>query len=86
MEGLVEDLMAFEADELSARAELELFSRLVKTGVAWQLQGVYGRTANHLIEAGYLYEDGNISSYAEDLLFDMEQEYPYQDVDEARDR
>lgn len=83
MDGLASRLMAFEADELNARAELELFSELVKTGIAWQLQGVYGRTAVHLIDSGYLYEDGNISSYAEDVLADLEAEYPYQDVDEA---
>lgn len=35
---------------------LEAWQCLVDTGMAWQLQGWFGRTARHLIEEGYINE------------------------------
>jgi hypothetical protein len=72
----VNAIMDYEDGSLSAQAELELFSELVKSGTAWQLQGHYGRTARSYIDQGLLYEDGEISSYARDLLADMAEEDP----------
>ena len=38
---------------------LRLFSELIKNGMAWTLQGHYGRTAQSLIDDGLLEVDGN---------------------------
>lgn len=43
-----------EAD--SEEQVLEAWQTLVDTGMAWQLQGWFGRTARHLIEEGYINE------------------------------
>lgn len=46
------DIIAYECGELSESAVINLFQRLVNTGLAWKLQGHYGRTAAYLIETG----------------------------------
>lgn len=49
------DLMiAFENGELDFDEVVELFQQLVDSGLAWRLQGTYGRTAAALIEEGYV--------------------------------
>ena len=49
---LVGEIIAFEAGESDDERAIVLFQRLVDTGMAWTLQGFYGRTARDLIEAG----------------------------------
>ena len=49
---LVENLMAFEVGNLDEDGIRILFQYLVDTGIAWKLQGSYGRMAKALIEAG----------------------------------
>ena len=49
---VVGNIMAFEDGELDEDEVIALFQHLVTTGIAWQLQGSYGRTAAALIEAG----------------------------------
>jgi hypothetical protein len=57
---IVGRMIAFENGELSNGEALELFGELVKTGMAWELQGAYGRTAGDLIGRGFLTEEGDI--------------------------
>lgn len=49
---LTSRIMDYESGFLSEEATIELFQELVDTGLAWQLQGSYGRTAQALIAAG----------------------------------
>lgn len=53
-------IIAFEEGDASADDVLTLFAYLVRTGMAWTLQGTYGRTAQALIDGGYLDTGGNI--------------------------
>lgn len=55
MKDLTSTIIAYEEGTLSDEQVLELFQYLVDTGMAWTLQGHYGRTAIHLIEGGYIH-------------------------------
>jgi hypothetical protein len=50
--GLAEGFIEADTEE----QVLEAWQTLVDTGMAWQLQGWFGRTARHLIEEGYIHE------------------------------
>jgi len=60
MDTVATDLIAYENSELDEERFLSLFSQLVSSGLAWTLQGHYGRTAKALIEQGWLDTEGNI--------------------------
>ena len=72
----IDYIMRYEGGEITAKETLELFSHLLKTRLAWQLQGHYGRTASAFIEAGYLNENGKILKMPEEQqdYFDGEDE------------
>lgn len=55
---LLAALMAYENNQLNYDEMLELFQRLVDSGLAWTLQGSYGRMAKELIEQGLLHPKG----------------------------
>lgn len=46
-------IMAYEDGELSEEETIAGFQKLIDSGLAWQLQGSYGRVAQALIEAGH---------------------------------
>ncbi len=49
---LASDIIRFEGGGMEEDEVIVLFQGLVDTGLAWQLQGFYGRTARDLINAG----------------------------------
>ena len=49
----VSKIMQYENGELNDEETVELFQKLIDTGLAWQLQGHYGRTAVQFLEAGF---------------------------------
>jgi len=52
--GLAEGFIEAESEE----QVLQAWQHLVDTGLAWQLQGWFGRTAQHLINEGVISASG----------------------------
>jgi hypothetical protein len=52
----IDRIIAYESGDLSEDEVIALFQDLVNTGLAWQLQGHYGRTAQALLDAGLIEE------------------------------
>lgn len=51
----VQTIIAFESGELGGDETIELFQELVSNGLAWKLQGIYGRTAQALLDQGVIH-------------------------------
>ena len=49
----VSAIMEYESGEMSEEDIIEFFQELIDSGLCWQLQGHYGRTAQALIDGGY---------------------------------
>ena len=60
MSDLCSQMIAYEEGELNEQQTLELFSQLIKNGMAWTLQGHYGRMATQFIESGQISTNGEI--------------------------
>ena len=50
----VDDIIAWESGEMDEEAEAAFFQKLVDSGMAWRLQGMYGRRAQALIDSGVI--------------------------------
>lgn len=52
-------LIDFESGELNDEAIIKGFQYLIDNGLAWKLQGMYGRMAKALIDAGHCKSEEN---------------------------
>ena len=66
--GLVDLLIAFESGTLGEADTVFFFAGLVKYGLAWTLQGSYGRAAMRMIECDLITPDGDLTAYAQEIL------------------
>jgi hypothetical protein len=57
---LVDQMMEYECFILNDSETLNMFAEMIKSGMAWSLQGHYGRTASSLIEDGWIDRNGNL--------------------------
>lgn len=48
----VDFVIAYEGGELTDKEIIKGFQKLIDSGLAWTLQGMYGRMATRLIELG----------------------------------
>ena len=58
---MLDKIIAYEEGQLTSMETIYMFANLVRTGLAWELQGSYGRAAFHLIQDGYITEDGQVN-------------------------
>tara|TARA_Y100000034_G_scaffold132858_1_gene196865 strand:+ start:1200 stop:1394 length:195 start_codon:yes stop_codon:yes gene_type:complete len=49
---LTSEIMDYESGEMDEEEVLDFFQKLVDTGLVWELQGSYQRTAINLIYSG----------------------------------
>jgi hypothetical protein len=71
---LCDKCMRFEDGRMSPSEMLEFFGELIREGLAWRLQGFYGRTASSLIQNGLLDSKGNITKLGRENLEESDEE------------
>ena len=59
---ITDKIIAYECGDIDEAEVLELFAELIRTGMAWQLQGHYKRVAYDLIDGDYIDTNGNITN------------------------
>ena len=57
---MIDLIVEYETTGLDEEKLVELFQHLVDTGLAWQLQGSYGRAAQSLIQQGLVTQKGSV--------------------------
>ena len=72
---LISGINKYENGEMNVAEVVHFFQHLVDTGVAWELQGSYGRTAQHLIEEGMISVGGEEELVALDVLDTDEEDW-----------
>jgi hypothetical protein len=65
---MINEIMDYEEGKLNEAETLQMFAHLIESGLAWQLQGHYGRTASAMIKSGLITERGELTDYARDLV------------------
>jgi hypothetical protein len=55
---VLDQIIQYENGNLDEEGVLDLFQHLVDTGLAWSLQGSYGRQAMAFIQAGLIEKGG----------------------------
>lgn len=64
----IDFIMEFEGWELTTEQLVYGFADGIKTGQVRSLQGMYWRTAQSIIDAGYVTQDGEVTEYALEKL------------------
>ena len=59
-----------EGEDATPVEQLEAWAFLIKTGTCWHLQGWFGRTAEKLIDDGFINKDGSIPEESYERLGD----------------
>tara|TARA_B100000809_G_scaffold265015_1_gene322492 strand:+ start:1602 stop:1766 length:165 start_codon:yes stop_codon:yes gene_type:complete len=49
---MVSEIISYENGDMTESEVIEFFQKLIDSGLAWKLQGHYGRVATTLIEEG----------------------------------
>lgn len=56
---LVDKIMDYESGQMTGEEIIKFFQELIDSGMAWTLQGEYGRMAQTLIDQGLVEVRGN---------------------------
>lgn len=60
---MTDQIIAYENGELNNENTIKLFQHLIDSGLAWKLQGHYGRTAAELIRQGHCTNPHNVREF-----------------------
>jgi hypothetical protein len=64
----IDKLIAYESGDLSDAETINFFADLIKTKMAWSLQGHYGRIASAMIDAGFISSEGEVTELANETF------------------
>lgn len=56
---VINKIVAYELGDMNEEETIEFFQELMDTGLVWNLQGHYSRTAQAMVDAGLLSAEGN---------------------------